>query len=156
MYIRHDAPIDQPPHRVRQALLGPPERWLPPSVQSPLEERRYLARVGFSAGRAKISKQVELALGEPEEQGRWLVIPVAWRATGPGQLFPALDGRLTVQPLRRRSSTIWMGATYRPPLGALGRELDEALLHNAAEATVRDFVEGVATRLSELATRRPA
>lgn len=156
MYVRHDAPIDQPPQRVREALLAPPERWLPPAVQSPLGERRYLARVGFSAGRARISKQVELTVGEPEEQGRWLVVPVAWRATGPGQLFPALDGRLTVQPLRTRSSTIWMGATYRPPLGALGRDLDEMLLHNAAEATVRDFVEGVATRLSELAAGRRA
>jgi hypothetical protein len=156
MYIRHDAPIDQPAHSVRRELLGPPERWLPPSVHSPLGDRRYLARVGFSAATARISKQVELTLGEPQQPGQWLVIPVAWRATGPGQLFPVLDGKLTVQPLGPRSATIWLGATYQPPLGALGRELDEVALHNVANATIADFVEGVAARLSDLAASHPA
>jgi len=156
MYTRYDAPIDQPAHSVRRELLESPERWLPPSVHSPVGERRYLARVGFSAAAARVSKQVELTLGTPEQPGQWLVIPVAWRATGPGQLFPILDGRLTVQPLGPHSSTIWMGATYQPPLGALGRELDAAALHNVAAATIKDFVDGVAARLSELAAGRPA
>lgn len=156
MYIRHDAWIDQSAHSVRRELLEPPERWLPPSVASPLGERRYLAQVGFRAAAARISKQVELTLGAPEEQGQWLVIPVTWRATGPTQLFPVLDGRLTLQPRGPHSSTLWIGATYEPPLGGLGRELDAAALHNVASATIEDFVEGVGTRLSELAAGRPA
>jgi hypothetical protein len=156
MYTRHDAPIDQPAESLRRELLESPERWLPPSVHSPLGGRRYLARVGFDAGVARVSKQVELTLGEPEQPGQWLVIPVAWRATGPEQLFPILDGKLTVQPLGPHSSTIWMGATYQPPLGGFGRELNAVALHNVASATIRDFVEGVAARLSELAASRPA
>ena len=95
-------------------------------------------------------------MGQPETQGDWLVIPVAWRATGPTQLFPVLDGKLTVQPLGPHSSILWMGAMYQPPLGALGHEMDEVALHNVASATVRDFVESVAARLSELAAHRPA
>ena len=156
MYMRHDAPIDQPVHSVRRELLGPPERWLPASVSGPLGERRYLARVGFHAAAARVSKQVELTLGEPQQPGQWLVIPVSWRATGPGQLFPILDGKLTVQPLGPHSSTIWMGATYQPPLGALGRQIDDVAMHNVASATIQDFVEGVAARLSELAASHPA
>ncbi|HXM58005.1 MAG TPA: hypothetical protein VOB72_21590 [Candidatus Dormibacteraeota bacterium] len=156
MYIRHDASINEPAHSVRRELLEPPERWLPASVASNVGDGRYLVRVGFHAAAAHIAKQVELTLGTPEQPGQWLVIPVGWRATGPGQLFPVLDGRLTLQPLGPHSSTIWLGATYQPPLGALGRELDAAVMHNVATATIRDFVEGVAARLAELAAARPA
>jgi hypothetical protein len=154
MYIRHDVPIDQPADSVRRELLEPPERWLPASVASPLGERRYLARVGFKAAAARVSKQVELSVGAPDVQGDWLLVPVTWRATGPRQLFPALDGKLTVQPLGPHSSVLWMGAMYTPPLGAVGRQLNEVALHNVASATVQDFVEGVAARLAELAANR--
>jgi len=81
---------------------------------------------------------------------------VTWRATGPGQLFPVLDGRLTVQPLGPHSSILWIGATYQAPLGGLGRQLDAAALHNVASATIEEFVEGVAGRLAVLAASRPA
>jgi len=153
--------MDQPAIEVRRQLLGPPERWLPSCVVSSLGERRYLARVGFDAGIARVAKQVELTLGEPEAPGLWLVVPVAWRATGVGQLFPVLDGKLTVHSLGSRSSTLWMGAHYQPPLGPFGRELDAVALHNVAAATVRDFVEGIAARLAvrvqqSLAHPRPA
>jgi hypothetical protein len=84
------------------------------------------------------------------------VIPLTWRATGPAELFAVLDGKLTVQPLGPHLSTLWIGATYQPPLGGLGNELNVVALHNVASATIEDFVEGVAARLSELAANRPA
>ena len=156
MYFTHHVTIDQPAHSVRRELLDSPERWLPPSVSATPGGRRYLARVGFGSPAARVSKQVELILGEPEQPGQWLVIPVTWRATGPSELFPVLDGKLTVKPLGPHSSTLSIGATYQPPLGALGRELDEVALHAVAGATMRDFLEGVANRLSELTANRPA
>jgi hypothetical protein len=155
MYIRHHVTIDQPAREVRRELLGPPERWLGASVTSPLGERRYLVRVGFRAPLGHIEKEVELTVGAPEAPGDWLVVPIAWRATGRPGLFPVLDGKLTVQPLGTRSSTMWIGATYQPPLGAVGQELDDVALHNVARATIEEFVAGVATRLSELAANRP-
>jgi len=155
MYIRHDVTIDQPALEVRRQLLGPPERWLPASVVDAGEERRYRVRVGFKAVAGRISKEVELNVGAPEAPGDWLVVPVAWRATGPDGLFPVLDGKLTVQPLGRHSAILWIGATYQPPLGGLGHELNDVALHNVASATIEDFVEGVAARLSELAANSP-
>jgi hypothetical protein len=156
MYIRHQVLIDQPSQAVRRELLEPPEHWLPGSVSRPLDDRRYILRVGFKAAGARISKEVELALGAPEAPGQWLVIPVSWRATGPEQLFPVLEGKLTVEPHGPHSSAVWVGATYKPPLGALGRELDDVALHNVARATIQEFVEDLGARLSELAVTRPA
>jgi hypothetical protein len=156
MYIRYDTSLDQPAQSVRRELLEPPESWLPLPVSRALGDRRYIVRVGFRAAGAWISKEVELTVGTPEAPGQWLVVPVSWHATGAEQLFPTLDGRLTVQPLGPHSSQVWMGATYEPPLGGLGRELDDLALHNVAEATVREFVDGLAARLAHLAMNRPA
>ena len=156
MYIRYDVHIDQPAHSVRREMLEPPERWLPPSFAEPIGERHYLVRVGFSAPAIRISKKVDLTLGAPRVAGQWLEVPITWRATGPGELFPVLDGKPTVQPLGPHSSTLWFGGTYQPPLGALGRQIDEVVMHNVAEATIKDFVESAAARLSELAAKRPA
>jgi hypothetical protein len=155
MYIRHDVSLDQPAHSVRRELLEWPEGWLPLSVSRTLGERRYVVRVGFHAVGAVISKEVELTVGMPEAPGQWLTVPVSWRATGREQLFPILDGKLTVQPLGPHSSLLWMGATYQPPLGGLGRELDDLAMHNVAEATIREFVEGLGARLAALAMNRP-
>jgi hypothetical protein len=156
MYIRYDVSMDQPSESVRRELLEPPERWLPVPVVRALGERRYVVRVGFRAGAARISKEVELTVGTPEAPGQWLVVPVTWRATGAEQLFPILDGKLTVQPVAPKASQVWMGATYQPPLGGLGRELDGVALHNVAEATVREFMDGLRVRLSALAADQPA
>ena len=152
--MRYDVHLDRPVDRVRSELQEAPERWLP-SVAGQLGPRRFLTRVGFATA-PRISKQVELTVGEAEAPGQWLVIPVSWRATGPSQLFPRLDGKLTVQPLGPQSSILWLGATYQPPLGGLGREIDDLVMHGVARATIEDFVEGIAARLSELAANRPA
>jgi hypothetical protein len=155
MYTRHDVPIGQPAHDIRRQLLGQPERWLPASVASPVGERCYLVRVGFRALVGRISKEVELSVGTPQAPGSWLVVPIAWRATGREGLFPVLDGALAVLPLGPHSSILWMGAKYEPPLGGLGHELNDVMLHNMASATIEDFVEGVAVRLSKLAATHP-
>jgi hypothetical protein len=154
MYVRQDASIDRPASEVRNELLGPPERWLAASAASPLGDRRYLVRVGCRAPIGHIGRAVELTVGAPEAPGDWLVIPVAWRVPGPGGRFPVLEGRLTVQPMGRHSSTMWMGATYRPPVRGFGNEVDHVALHDVARATIEDFVAGVATRLSDIAATR--
>jgi hypothetical protein len=36
---------------------------------------------------------------------------------------------------------------YEAPLGRLGKHLDDALMHRAAEATVKELAESIAKRL---------
>lgn len=156
MYIRYHVHVDHTARSIRREMLEPPQQWLPTSVAEPIAERHYLVRVGFSAPAIRISKEVELTLGAPRVVSHSLEVPITWRATGPGELFPILDGKLTVQPLGSHSSTLWFGGTYQPPLGALGREIDGVVMHNVAEATIKDFVKSAAARLSELAANRPA
>ena len=53
-------------------------------------------------------------------------------------------------------SRLTLSGTYGAPLGALGREIDTAVLHRVAEATIRNFAEGIAARVSKLAGSRSA
>ena len=48
-----------------------------------------------------------------------------------------------------------MSARYVPPLGAVGRAIDRALLFRVAEATIKDFLDRVARR-DRRAARAPA
>ena len=41
-----------------------------------------------------------------------------------------------------------MSARYVPPLGAVGRAIDRAVLFRVAEATLKDFLDHVAEALS--------
>jgi hypothetical protein len=154
MFIRCQVHVDRPADGCREALLGPPARWLPPSTVTEDGEGQLLARVGFGGG-ARIAKRVRLTVGTPVVQGDWLVVPISWRATGPSELFPSLDGTLRVEPLGPGRSRLTLSGTYEPPLGGLGREIDHAVMHRAAEATMADFVQGVSERLVELVSVTP-
>jgi len=65
-----------------------------------------------------------------------------------------MEGKLTVRPLGPHSAKLVFSGTYQPPLGAVGREIDDVLMHNVADATIKDFLASVAKRLSELAASR--
>src|SRR6266700_284164 len=157
MQVGHDVHVDQSADSCRRELLEPAERWLPAPVSSSAAgDGRFLVWLGFGGPEISVTKEVELTVGRPEVEEDRLVVPIGWRATGPGQLFPVFDGQLTVRPLGPHSCRLSLGGGYEPPLGALGRRLDEAMLHRAAEATLRHLAAGIAARVSELAASRPA
>ncbi len=135
---------------VEEVLLRSPERWIP-SLATSADERgdRLLGEAGFPVAGHHVGKRVEIALGQPVRTlGRtWL--PISWRPTAPRGLFPALDGELEVAPLGPRLTQLGLSARYKPPFGLVGESLNRVLLHRVAEATIRDFVERVGSRVQE-------
>jgi hypothetical protein len=83
---------------------------------------------------------------------------LAWSAgvirAGPPLPHP-LEGELSVRPLGPGSCLLSLTGSYEPPLGALGRRLDEAMLRRAVDATVRDLATAIAARVAWLAASRP-
>jgi hypothetical protein len=73
---------------------------------------------------------------------------MTWEATGSGRLFPKLEADLELAPLGPSRTQLAISARYRPPLGAVGRVVDRAALHVVAEATIKDFLDRVAERLT--------
>jgi uncharacterized membrane protein len=44
-----------------------------------------------------------------------------------------------------------ISASYRPPLGLLGRTADRVLLHRVAEATIKDFLDRIGAAIASQA-----
>jgi len=152
MFVRYFLEIPLAFERVERALLEAPEAWLP-GVAQRAEDRsvRLLAEVGFGEA-FRIDKQVEISLGEPLRRGSKTILPMSWRVTGPESLFPRLEADIELAPLGPGRTQLAISARYTPPLGALGRAIDRALLHRVAEATIKDFLDRTCESLVTLAT----
>lgn len=107
-----------------------------------------LRRAGF----AGITKEVAIQTLPPYQRGETTVIVTRMVATGAaGYLFPVLDADFELSPIHDGETRVLLRGTYRPPLGSLGAALDRAVLHRAAEATVRRLI----SQAAEVATEAP-
>jgi hypothetical protein len=147
MFARYfiELPID--PERVEAALLRGPDTWVPGLAQEANHRGdSLLAEVGFGDD-VRIARQVAIAFGDPVRMPTKTMIPLHWSATGATGLFPALDADLEIAALGPARTQLAMSARYVPPLGALGRAIDRAVLFRVAEATLKDFLDRVGEAL---------
>lgn len=134
--------------RVEAALLRSPESWVPGLARDANHHGdALLAEVGFGDD-VRVARKVEIEFGNPVRMPSKTVIPLHWAAAGASGLFPALDADLEIAPLGPTRTQLAMSARYVPPLGAVGRAIDRAVLFRVAEATLKDFLDHVAEALS--------
>lgn len=148
MFIRYFLDLALPFEEVERRLLASPGEWVP-GLARDAEGRgqRLLAEVGFRAGERRVEKEVVIELGAPYRIPSKTLLPITWKATGPEGLFPALEADIEIAALGPNRTQLSMSARYRPPMGALGRALNRALLHRVAEATIKDFLDRVGERI---------
>ena len=149
MFVRYYLDIAAPAADVEMRLFEDPQAWVPGLLRAAEDRgRTLLAEVGFELESRRIAKEVEIFFGSPFRFPSKTVLPMTWRAAGHAWLFPRLEADLEVAPLGVDRTQLSMSASYRPPMGTMGRALDRALLHRVAEATVKDFLDGVGAQLS--------
>jgi len=109
-----------------------------------------LARVGPLGSAPGVSRLVDVHFRDLVRHGRLAVMALRWEATGPGGgLFPAMDADLTLLPHGEDRTLLTLTGAYRPPMGAVGRALDRAVLHRLALATVERFVTRIGTAVAD-------
>ena len=59
-------------------------------------------RTRIEPGSFMPAKEVEILLGQPVARSGSVIIPMDWKATGPGALFPVMSADLVLQPLGTR------------------------------------------------------
>jgi hypothetical protein len=148
MFARYfvELPIDAP--HVEAILMRDPHAWLPGIAEE--ANRRgddLLAEVGFGE-ELRISRTVAIDLAPIQRMPSKSVLPLRWKAAGAAGLFPELDADIEIAPLGARTQ-LAVSARYVPPLGALGRAIDRAVLSRVAEATIKDFLDRVADTIVE-------
>jgi hypothetical protein len=134
---------------VEGMLLEAPVEWVPGLLRAAEDRGQHLlADVGFEIDTRRVDKEVEISLGESVRIDGKASVPMTWHATAADRLFPQLDGDLEIAALGSERTQLSMNAQYRPPMGAVGRAVDRALLHRVAEATIKDFVDRVGERIA--------
>src|SRR3989440_12907317 len=100
MFLRAYVELHLPITKVEEALLRTPAEWIP-GLASSAEEHgdQLLAEVGFPVSRLVVGKQVEIELGPAVRTPGRTWLPVTWRATWPGGIFPTLGGEVEVAAL---------------------------------------------------------
>ena len=141
MFLRHSVHIEHPIADCTDALMSGPRKWFPSLSGT------NVGSVGVHVGGVPVRKRVVVTLGEPVKTSTWTVIPLDWKATFPEQLFPRMTGRIELAPVDATVSRLTVSGMYEPPLGKVGRQLNESVMQGVAAATVKELAESIAKRL---------
>jgi hypothetical protein len=150
MFARYFVELPLSTERVERFLTGEPETWLP-GLAGKANRRGddLLAEVGFG-DRVRVTRRVSIAIGRPIQTGTKTVLPLTWVPEMGIGLFPSLDADLEIAPLGPDRTQLAMSARYSPPLKVVGRAIDRIVLFRVAEATLKDFLDGVASTLRSM------
>src|SRR5262249_60288825 len=103
-------------------------------------------------GMPGMSKLVRVRLLDPVPRDGSVLVPMRWEATGlMGRLFPVLDANLMLGEDDHGRAVLRIAGVYRPPLAALGEELDQTVLRQVASATIRSLLRRLAALLADQA-----
>ncbi|HVC24416.1 MAG TPA: hypothetical protein VND23_01550 [Acidimicrobiales bacterium] len=149
MFVQDFALVDQAFDRVAARLAGEADALLGGALDSARAEgERLRVRVGPPTWPALLAKAVEIERGPVRVLTDRALLAFSWSATAAGSLFPQLDADLEAAPFGLARTEVVLRARYKPPGGAIGRGVDQLLLHRVAESTLRAFLARICDQLN--------
>jgi hypothetical protein len=148
VFIRHSVHIDHPVAACTEALMKGPQKWFPRLTG------KNVGTIGVHIAGVPVRKRVMVSLGKPVKTATWTVIPLDWKATFPEHLFPSMTGRIELAPVDKTVCRLTVSGMYEPPLGKLGKQLDETLMQGIADATVKELAQSIANRIDAAVSAR--
>ncbi|HLB62668.1 MAG TPA: hypothetical protein VJN50_08055 [Actinomycetota bacterium] len=149
MFVRYFVELPLPHGAVEAALLRNPGAWVQGLAQEAEDHgATLLAEVGFGDS-MRVERTVAIELAEPIRVGSKIMLPLRWTAAKRAALFPKLEADVEVAGIGPNRTQLSITGRYDPPLGAVGRAIDKALLHRIAEATIKDFLDRIARRIED-------
>jgi hypothetical protein len=143
-----ELPVDF--ERVEAAMRQAPHEWLRGmAAEAGLHGERMLVEVGLQVGGHPLTRPVGLEVGDLVATKRVASLPVWLQADEPAGLVPSFAGSLDAAWLGQGRTHLALALQYEPPLGAVGRVADRALLHRVAETMAQRLLHSVAERLSD-------
>ncbi len=116
----------------------------------------YLLRAGPADVVPAASRLVRVRFTQPTYRDGMMTIGLRWEVTGgAGRLCPALDADIRLAD-GADAARLTLTGSYRPPLGALGAELDRLIMHTVASATIRTLLGRLAAALEDGPARSAA
>jgi hypothetical protein len=148
MFLRYYVELDLPTPQAQTLLLDAPITWLPALADQAIQHAEpLLAETGIIVGppHLHLTRHVTVHLGHPIQFPSKLSLPMTWEPHG--WLLPRLDAELELGTLGSHRTQLAINGRYDPPLGTVGRTIDRLALHRIAEATIKDFLDRLASTL---------
>jgi hypothetical protein len=142
MVVQHSVQIGVPIEVCSASLVRGLKGWLPHLG----EQANYT--VGAKNAGVPGRDEVRVEAGQPERLGAFVEVPITWESTNVQNLIPLMIGKVDLAPIDARVTRLSVCGEYEPLLGLLGEH--HALMHEVAEATVRELAEAIAARLEGL------
>lgn len=137
--------VERPYEPLEAALREGPERWLPGYRK---EGELVSGELAYEQGGRRVRRRIAVEIAPVQRFAYGVTVHVRWKAAQHAALYPWLEGHLRLERRPPSGSTLRFSARYQPPGGRVGAAADTALMHHVAEASVSDFVAGVAERLA--------
>ena len=148
-FLEDSVEVSRPFEAVREYFVSD-GTWFAPLASAAEEDSEALyLRIGPSWASGRVAREVRVTLGPSRDCGVTVVVPVSWQSSGLSALFPVLDGDVELLPLSPDHCRVSLFASYLPPFGQVGGQLNRALLHRVAQSTVRSFLARVAESLED-------
>jgi len=149
VFVQDFQVVDQAFDAVAARLSGDADALLGGALDSASDEGEKLrVRVGPPGWPHLLAKSVQIDRGPVRVVDGRVLLAFSWSATSGGSLFPELDADLEAAPLGLGRTEVTLRARYEPPGGALGRSMDQILLHRVAESTLRAFLTRICDQLN--------
>lgn len=149
MFVRDEVLVDATLEAARERLAKLDGWFLTAADDAYREGIAALVRVGPLGAAPGISRLVEVRFRSLAAQDHRAGLALRWDVRGVGgSLFPVLDADLVLTSAAENKTMLTLAGTYRPPLGGLGAEIDRLILHRIAEATIRNFLNRIASALA--------
>lgn len=147
MFVQYYGEVARPYDRVISRcplVLAQLEGWAQASYR---DGEAIRAKVGPLGEDSFVAKAVHLRVGKVVESSDARRLPLTWEATGTPGLFPKMDGELVIARVGDDLTQVKIQGQYDPPLGGIGRLIDQAFLHRVAEATTKELVDRIVDEL---------
>jgi hypothetical protein len=117
------------------------------------ERHLHVSVAGLEVGKDVVVKvkRVEPHVGAPGHIAPDAIrFDLEWQAEKSPELFPSMIAELVAYPLGPNETQLDLVGRYEPPGGVIGNAADWLVGHRIAEASVKQFLDDVAGRLSEV------
>ena len=138
MFIQHSVHITRSIDACTEALESAAHTWYPGLIGG------KDTLVGIHVAGVPLRKQVDVVFGTAVKEASWTSIPFTWKATGPAVLFPEMVGTVQLAPVDPTVTRLTVNGMYSAPLGRIGQEIDRAVMHRVADATIKEITESMA------------
>jgi hypothetical protein len=143
--------VNHPYERVRDALKKDALAVFQSATKAAASRAQSVAAaLHVDFGGIGVNTDIKISVKQVEEKAADAIstattrLRLEWEAATLPQLFPVMNGELSIYPLTPTETQLDFCGVYEPPFGAVGKTMNAIVGHRIAEVSVHRFVSDVA------------